>query len=62
METSTRTYRDNEELEEGTRSLTAEGWVLQAVAALEEGGVRAEYVRPAPEIPLGPPEGVQGQA
>ena len=62
METSTRIYRDNEELEEGTRELSAEGWVLQTVTALEEGGVRAEYVRPVPEIPLGPPEDDQTHA
>ena len=62
METSTRIYRDNEELEEGTRELTAEGWALQTVTALVEGGVRAEYVRPAPEIPLGPPEDDQTHA
>ena len=56
METCTKTYRDSGEMEEDNRELSAEGWVLQTVTSLEEGGVYAEYVRPAPEIPLGPPE------
>ena len=60
METCTKTYRDSGEMEEDSSSLSAEGWVLQTVTTLEEGGVRAEYVRLSPEIPLGPPEDSEG--